>query len=425
MPRRPRPLDPDGGPLQAFAYELRSLRQAAGNPTYRALAATAGFSATTLSDAAGGMRKPTLEVTLAYVGACRGDVKLWEKRWCALDRRLAGTAGADARVKPDARVQPSQVQAPQIVLTAIEPTEASTEECGPAVDALPKHGFGPEPVDGEESSAPRRRWWRPRVWLPALGFALVLGLTSLLVVWQRAADNTGAAAESGCPASPAGGTTFQGTTYSGDTRVRSGATRSAAVIGEIPPGCKVHFVGFCIGDVVLDQTGGAPDVRWFELSGGGMVSSASVHGNPPTEAKPDICPGGLPAPASISLTVSHQPTDPDAMDLHATGSYLGIVGFAAYFSDSGQAVPAPRWHQLGLTDVGPDGFTVPWRLAKPTADQGPIRLAAVACLGGDGPTDVVDALALPSAAPAQARPVSLGDGERSVAARAACRYPAK
>ncbi|GAA2234312.1 hypothetical protein GCM10010430_13810 [Kitasatospora cystarginea] len=432
MSRRPRPLDPNDGPLQAFAYELRCLRQEAGNPTYRALAATAGFSATTLSDAAGGMRKPTLEVTLAYVGACRGDVKLWEKRWYALDRRLAGTAGADAQVRPsardqpDARVQPSRVQGPRIVSAVIGPTEASAEERGPVVDALPEHGFGPEPVDGEESSAPRPRWWWPRAWLPALGFALVLGLTGLLVVWQRAAGGTDTDAVSGCPASPAGGTTFHGTTYAGDTRVRSGATRGASVIGDIPPGCKVHFVGFCIGDVVMDYTGGTPDARWFELSGGGMVSSATVHGNPPAGSKPDVCPGGLPAPASISLTVSQHPTDPDGLDLHATGSYLGIVGFAAYFSDSGQAVPAPRWHQLGLTDVGPEGFTVPWHLAKRTADQGPIRLAAVACLGGDGPTDVVDALALPPAAvPTQARPVPLGEGERSAAAQTACRYPTK
>ncbi|MGK4580518.1 hypothetical protein [Kitasatospora sp. HPMI-4] len=397
----------------------------------------AGFSATTLNDAAGGVRRPTLEVTLAYVGACRGDVKLWEKRWYALDRQLAGSTGVDARVQPgmpvqpattaepDARVQPSQPQASRIVPAVIEPTEADAEECCPVAEMSRKQGFGSEPVGDDESGAPRRRWWWSRAGLPAAGVALVLVLTSLLVVWQRAAGETNEVAESGCPASPAGGTTFQGTTYIGSTRVRSGASRSAAVIGEISPGCRLHFVGFCVGDVVMDDTGGTPDARWFELSGGGLVASATVHGNPPAEFKPDLCPGGLPVPSSIALTVAQQSGDPEAMDLHATGSYLGIVGFAAYFSDAGQAVPAPRWHQLGLTDVGPSGFTVPWRLAKPTVDQGPIRLVAVACLGGDGPTDVVDALVLPPAAPARPQPVSLGEGERSVAARTACRYPTK
>src|SRR5207247_519453 len=59
--RHERPVDPDAGPLQAFAHDLRTLRAQAGSPTYRALAKTAGYSATTLSEAAGGVRKPSLD----------------------------------------------------------------------------------------------------------------------------------------------------------------------------------------------------------------------------------------------------------------------------------------------------------------------------------------------------------------------------
>ncbi|WP_405019925.1 hypothetical protein OHV05_26790 [Kitasatospora sp. NBC_00070] len=417
MPPRPRPLDPDDGPLQAFAYELRCLRQAAGNPTYRALAGTAGFSATTLSDAAGGVRRPTLDVTLAYVGACGGDVKLWEKRWYALDRRLAGSAGADVRARQ------SGVQAALTVSEVIEPTEADAENHAPVVDTFRKPGFEPEPVDGEEPGAPHRRLWRSRAWLPAMAVALVLVLTGLLVGLKRGSGDTHTVSGSGCPAAPAGGTTFQGLTYSGSTRVRSSASRSAPVIDQIPPGCTVQFVGFCIGDAELDVTGGTPDVRWFKLGSGGLVSSAVVHGNPPWELRPDRCPGEFPAPSSISLAVAPRPADPETVELRASGSYLGIVGFAGYFSDSGQAVPVPRWHQLGLIGVGADGFVLPWRIAKPTADQSPIQLVAVACLGGDGPTDVLDALTLPPATPTQARPLSLGEGDRSTAERTACRYP--
>ncbi|WP_157531920.1 MULTISPECIES: hypothetical protein [unclassified Kitasatospora] len=418
MPPRPRPLDPDDGPLQAFAYELRCLRQAAGNPSYRALAGTAGFSATTLSDAAGGVRRPTLDVTLAYVGACSGDVKLWEKRWYALDRRLAGSTGADARVRQ------SSVQAALTVSEVIEPTEADAENRAPVVDAFQKQDFEPEPVDGEEPGVPHRRLWRSRAWLPAMAVALVLVLTGLLVGLKRGSGDTQTVSGAGCPVGPAGGTTFQGLTYSGSTRVRSSASRSAPVIDQIPPGCTVQFVGFCIGDAEQDVTAGTPDVRWFKLASGGMVSSAVVHGNPPWELRPDRCPGEFPAPSSISLVVAPRPSDPEAVELRASGSYLGVVGFAGYFSDSGQAVPVPRWHQLGLIGVGVDGFVLPWRIAKPTADQGPIQLVAVACLGGDGPTDVLDALTVPPATPTQARPLSLGEGDRSTAARTACRYPA-
>ncbi|GJF31709.1 hypothetical protein KNE206_44090 [Kitasatospora sp. NE20-6] len=423
MPRRPRPLDPDDGPLQAFAHELRCLRQAAGNPTYRALAATAGFSATTLSDAAGGVRRPTLDVTLAYVGACSGDVELWEKHWYALDRRLAGSTGADARVRP------SGVQAALTVSEVIEPTQADAGTRAPMVDAFRKQGFEPEPVDTEEPGAPHPRPWYSRAWLPVMAVALVLVLvlvlTDLLVGLERGSGDTHTGSGSGCPAGPAGGTAFQGTTYSGSTRVRSSATRSAPVIDQIPPGCRVQFVGFCIGDAETDETAGTPDVRWFKLGSGGMVSSAVVHGNPPWGLRPDRCPGEFPAPSSISLAVAPRPSDPEAVELRASGSYLGIVGFAGYFSDSGQTVPVPRWHQLGLigVGVGVDGFVFPWRIAKPTADQGPIQLVAVACLGGDGPTDVLDALTLPPAAPTRTRPLSLGEDDRSTAARTACRYP--
>lgn len=52
MGRPERPLDPGTGPVQRLAYELRDLRKAAGGPSYRAMAQGAGFSATTLSQAA-------------------------------------------------------------------------------------------------------------------------------------------------------------------------------------------------------------------------------------------------------------------------------------------------------------------------------------------------------------------------------------
>ncbi|ALG09477.1 helix-turn-helix domain-containing protein [Kibdelosporangium phytohabitans] len=81
MPRPERDLNPDAGEVQKFAYELRELRQQAGATPYRQLAQLAHFSATTLADAAGGRRLPSLAVALAYVRACGGDESLWEARW--------------------------------------------------------------------------------------------------------------------------------------------------------------------------------------------------------------------------------------------------------------------------------------------------------------------------------------------------------
>jgi hypothetical protein len=66
--------------VQQFAHGLRALREKAGSPTYRSLAQKAGFGATTPGEAAGGVRLPSLDVTLTYVGACNGDVDEWQER---------------------------------------------------------------------------------------------------------------------------------------------------------------------------------------------------------------------------------------------------------------------------------------------------------------------------------------------------------
>jgi WD40 repeat protein len=81
--------------LVEFAADLRRLRAAAGGPAYRELSRRAHYSATTLSDAAGGRRLPSLSVTLAYVTACGGDTVVWERRWRALAAEL--TDGSDPR----------------------------------------------------------------------------------------------------------------------------------------------------------------------------------------------------------------------------------------------------------------------------------------------------------------------------------------
>ncbi|KUM81650.1 PQQ-binding-like beta-propeller repeat protein [Streptomyces griseorubiginosus] len=77
------PVDPAAGPVQRFAYELRALRAQTGGITYRSLARKAGYSVTTLSQAAAGEQLPTLPVALAYAGACGGDPAEWEARWKA------------------------------------------------------------------------------------------------------------------------------------------------------------------------------------------------------------------------------------------------------------------------------------------------------------------------------------------------------
>ena len=93
MPRPERPVDPEGGPVQRFAMDLRLLRAAADNPPYHLMAKVCHYSKASLSAAAGGNRLPTLDVTLAYVRACGGDIEEWRARWIAAQAEAGGRRG--------------------------------------------------------------------------------------------------------------------------------------------------------------------------------------------------------------------------------------------------------------------------------------------------------------------------------------------
>ena len=95
MPRPQRPVDPAQGAVAEFAVALRELRERAGGPTYRSLADRTGLSVSTLADAAGGRRLPTLAVAVAYAVACDGDEHEWTARW-----RAASTAGETPERSP-------------------------------------------------------------------------------------------------------------------------------------------------------------------------------------------------------------------------------------------------------------------------------------------------------------------------------------
>jgi hypothetical protein len=84
MARPERPLDPAAGPVQAFAADLRKLRQDAGNPKYLQMQRLTGRSRTSLAEAAGGDHLATWETVEAYVRACGGNLAEWETRWTNL-----------------------------------------------------------------------------------------------------------------------------------------------------------------------------------------------------------------------------------------------------------------------------------------------------------------------------------------------------
>lgn len=88
VPRAERDINAPVTAVAAFAQGLRDLRLQAGNPSYRALATRTHFAPSTLSTAASGNRLPSLQVTLSYVKACRGDVAIWHRRWVETSRSI-------------------------------------------------------------------------------------------------------------------------------------------------------------------------------------------------------------------------------------------------------------------------------------------------------------------------------------------------
>jgi hypothetical protein len=368
------PIDPAAGPLQSFAFALRKVRADAGNPTYRALAKSAGYSAATLSEAARGVRRPTLDVVLAYVGACRGDVDEWRRRWADLDALMSAGAAPPRSTEPE----PPPVLLPSPRL--------------------------------------RQRWL-------ILGVAAAVVVTAVVTVALIGRFDKPVVTAGGCPKLP-DKRVFTGETYGAGTPVRSGASESEPVLRTVPGNCTLGFTGYCLGAKTRDATSGTPDIRWFVLADGNVVPSAIVHGNPPASLSPGRCRNDRPGPGSISLAVTADATKPGGLLITATGSNLEIVGFAVRHAGSADA-GAARWRQLSLS--GGAEFTGAWHPAQSTGvlASEPVTIVAVACLGGGGPTGVVDAKAASAGDPSAARQPSLAPQEVAAAARSACQYPAR
>jgi hypothetical protein len=120
MPRPERPLDPAAGPVQAFAADLRKLRQDAGNPKYLQMQRLTGRSRTALAEAGGGDHLPTWETVGAYVRACGGDLAEWEQRWTHLrdTLRTQREATAPQDITPPGQTQRPRSTRPLAILTA-------------------------------------------------------------------------------------------------------------------------------------------------------------------------------------------------------------------------------------------------------------------------------------------------------------------
>jgi hypothetical protein len=122
-----RPENPvtGNGPVADLARALRRLRDQAGRPNYQALARKAGYSPTTLTDAAGGRASHSLDVALAFAGACGagpGELAEIEDLWRAADKARKTAQASRARARRRTRaVRGDAESSPQVSPRAQRP----------------------------------------------------------------------------------------------------------------------------------------------------------------------------------------------------------------------------------------------------------------------------------------------------------------
>ncbi|MFC4066806.1 helix-turn-helix domain-containing protein [Actinoplanes subglobosus] len=99
MPKRIRePADPDSGPIAAFGFQLRTLRQQAQR-TYTSIAETSYFSKSAIHTVDQGHQLPTEATLKAFVTACGDDPRPWLQH----RDQLAADLAASRQETPDKR----------------------------------------------------------------------------------------------------------------------------------------------------------------------------------------------------------------------------------------------------------------------------------------------------------------------------------
>jgi hypothetical protein len=165
--------------------------------------------------------------------------------------------------------------------------------------------------------------------------------------------------------------------------VRAAPALNAEVLKRYPPGCKLQFDGYCLGEPASDVASNTPDIIWNRRANEpGYVASATVDGFAPPQLRPTSCPRGQPGPRRVSLKVHRSHSQ--RLTAIADAPAAPLVGFAKFSHG--------RWQAVRLDVDASDGW-------KATFDSGTTvdLVGAFACWAAgarahpNGPNDVVGA----------------------------------
>ncbi|MGC4879046.1 NBR1-Ig-like domain-containing protein [Micromonospora sp. DT43] len=223
----------DGRAAERFAEQLRALRSAAGDPSFRKMAGRSGrISHTTLHEAAAGTRFPSWETTREFVRACEADEAQWRRRW--EDAQHPGRSHAT----PEGGLAPAVADFPIGAGSSVtaDGTETGVEASGglgapmvhrpvvSGVDASASKDQGALPTveypQAEDDVESARRGRLP--WLNAAAVVLVVAMVAVLAVavrsWSSPAgsDTPSAAPSVAAPSSAASPSAFSDSLIPGD-----------------------------------------------------------------------------------------------------------------------------------------------------------------------------------------------------------------
>ncbi|WP_329007763.1 XRE family transcriptional regulator [Micromonospora rifamycinica] len=341
MARTERPLDPDADPVQAFAADLRHLRERAGRPTYQAMARRAHRSSSSLSEAAGGRKLPTLDTTLAYVRALGGDEAAWTRRWrevaAATPDPVSDTGPGVADIlEPGTAAPPASGGAPSPLRPSpapfsLGPSPAEPPAVGPPPVGRPAGGDGAAagvretfPV-GEPARAGRSD---RRLLLPAAGAGLLVVLAvGLASIGWRSADRPPASS------APTAGRVGPAPTESAPAvRVRDGADPKDAGCAADPAVATVDSTAVLVDERVI----GLVELRYSPACGASWPRFMPAPTGAPT----------VPRPARVVLAVTDGDTPARSHDF--TIDYAGISAYGNLLTSTRTCV----WAEVRITGAG-------------------------------------------------------------------------
>jgi hypothetical protein len=192
MGRTMRPVDPDAGPVERFACELRALRALAGSVPFWKLARRCAVSKSALAAAAAGRQLPSEKVTREFVRVCGGDWDWWQERWSqaaaeALSNKNPSTAAGGqlaVRVTPVLDIRRANL-----------PRKFEAQIAGEERERQNAENIVPPPNEGEKRNAVsqphglHRPWWINSLIAAACGAAITLCAQNLPALFSHPTEH--------------------------------------------------------------------------------------------------------------------------------------------------------------------------------------------------------------------------------------------